>query len=58
MEQSRSAASTSMFIFAMGLYSFAALASAQQPGQGTFSSAEEASRPISRQLRVTTRKPC
>jgi len=28
----------------MGLHSFAALASAQQPGQRTFSSAEEASR--------------
>jgi hypothetical protein len=44
MKQSRLAAFTTVFIFAIWVHSFAGLASAQQPGQRTFPSAEEASR--------------
>ena len=44
MKQSLPSTLIPAFIFAMGLHSVAGLASAQQPGQRTFPSAEEASR--------------
>src|SRR5712675_2873305 len=44
MKQSLPSTLIPAFIFAMGLHSVAWLASAQQPGQRTFPSAEEASR--------------
>ena len=44
MKQSLPSTLIPAFIFAMGLYSIAGLASAQQPGQRTFPSAEDASR--------------